>query len=1024
MANQNNEKAILGYAISTNSILQKIESISESTNTSIQKIEHIATITSSTMQGLLTAVSRNTKVLTEIKETLQKQTEHRSKLSSNIDMKKLAGVAGAIAVVGFGIFSLSMAFNAAEGVSPSAILSGVAIMASLIPMIAVIQAILNHESASVFMKPSVLSNFAKSTIVVGLTTLGMAHLISRMPNVSGSQMLTLLAVSAAMYIQGKIFIELIKAWQFSGFIDKYLNKSNTDEIMGAMRSMAINMVIIAGAMILMPKVSIEHAAAFVVATAAMIPLAASLVVVRFAIPALKNMDRKSIMKFGAVTSVMALAMIPIGFAAKALGSLNITAKEIKTIVMLTAVMAPIAAIVSLFSAMINWRKESISAKAAKGPKESLLNRDNSKKRRAELRPRQIKQFTLIAGLSLVGLAVLGVMIGAAAPTIAKGIRATASIDYIGLLKFISLVGFATILMGASIALFVRMMKGKENSTSSSSFIGRRGAGSRSSSSSKPGKITTNDMIMATIAIPIIILGIALAALAFRFMPEVPKISNPLGFLQFVALSGIALTVFVIPISIIAKATRGLSLKQLGMMALVIPVLSFTILATAWMFQLLPGEFKSPGLEWSAKSALSVLIFGVAVLAVSYMYKNMDLKDVMKGLGAVVLIAFGVIAVAFLFQAFSGISVSTLPGIEYFVILAGSIGAFTGIMLAVGKIAQTLGPQGLGYAAIGIILIAVIILVVSYILAAISPVTGALEKVAASFTKIIFMPVNAMVDIFKRFKDEIGIDQMQPLATGILWLAGAWLALVGALAGQAAGGLFGSISGAAESFIDGIASLWGGGKERETPLTILEKLSEIGPKLVKLADPMLNISKSFYKISMSAFGAVRAFSAVTKFGETESVNNMGKASIHLSSIAKSYSSISKSSKVMNVEAINATSDMFKALTDLAKSNGKDAISMLADNLMKAVQELSTVVLNLETSVNEQSGSNKTFSEAIGGAVSTLTDKVLSVKDSAESSGDPEAIGTMKEVVTAIQDLEELLSSGIYVAPIPDTIWPSN
>lgn len=1024
MANQNNEKAILGYAISTNSILQKIESISESTNSSIQKIEHIATITSSTMQGLLTAVSRNTKVLTEIKETLQKQTEHRSKLSSNIDMKKLTGVAGAIAVVGFGVFSLAMAFRAAEGVSPSAILKGVAIMASLVPMIAVIQTILNHESASVFMRPSVLANFAKSTIMIGITTLGMSHLIARMPNVSGSQMLTLLAVSAAMYMQGKIFIELIKAWQFSGFIDKYLNKSNTDEIMQAMRSMAINMVLIAGAMILMPRVSIEQAASFVVATAAMIPIAASLVAVRFAIPALKNMDKKSIKKFGAVVSVMALAMIPIGLAAKALGSLNITAKEVKNITMLTAVMAPIAAIVALLSAMVNWRKESIVAKSGKGPGPSLLKRDNSRKRRAELRPKLIKQFTIIAGLSLAGLAVLGLMIGAAAPAIGRGISAMASLDYVGLFKFISLVGFATLLMGASIGLFVRMMKGKENSASSSSFISRRGAGSRSSSSSKPGKITKNDMIMATIAIPIIILGIALAALAFRFMPEVPKISNPLGFLQFVALAGIALTVFAIPISIIAKATRRLSLKQLGMMALVVPVLSFTILATAWMFQLLPSEYKAPELEWSAKSALAVLIFGVVVLAVTHMYKSTDIGEVMKGLGAVVLIAFGVIAVAFLFQAFSSINIAALPSVEYFVILAGSIGAFTGIMLAVGKVAEKLGIQGLGYAAIGIILIAVIILVVSYILAAISPVTSALENVAASFTKIIFMPVNAMVDIFKRFKDEIGIDQMAPLAQGILWLAGAWLALVGALAGQAAGGLFGAVAGAAESFIDGIASLWGGGKKRDTPLSILTKLSDIAPQLITLADPMLKISKSFYNIGNSAVNAIRAFGALTKFGETKAVHNMGKASSYVSSMAKSYKSISDSSRSINVKAIHATSDMFRALTELAKSDGTDAISMLADKLMTAVQELSTVVLNLETTVNEQSGSNKTFSEAIGGAISTLTDKVLGVKDKAETSGDPEAIGNMKEVVTAIQDLEELLSSGIYVAPIPDTLWPSN
>ena len=75
---------------------------------------------------------------------------------------------------------------------------------------------------------------------------------------------------------------------------------------------------------------------------------------------------------------------------------------------------------------------------------------------------------------------------------------------------------------------------------------------------------------------------------------------------------------------------------------------------------------------------------------------------------------------------------------------------------------------------------------------------------------------------KRFKDEIGIENMGPLAAGIGKIALAWIGLPMALAGSAASGLFSKLAGVGGAIFDGITSFLGGDVEM-TPSQLLKYL---------------------------------------------------------------------------------------------------------------------------------------------------------------------------------------------------------
>lgn len=673
MANQNTDKILIGHAINTNSLLSKIEYIAAETKESMTRIEEISKTSLSVTSGLAASIAENTAVLKDIKDVLmQKTVDQGAKLKTGITIEKMLGLGGLIAVVGFGVFTLSQAFQATRGVSVKDIAMGTLIMAGLVPMMKAIEPLLNGEAGDgLFRQAQKLVMFTTGILAMVGMVIATSYALAGMAVPEGSKLLTFIAISAALYIQGQIFIQLINAWQFSGLMNKFLNKNNTSEIMQAMVVMSLNTIIIAYAVSKMPDVSPKTAASFVIASAAMIPLAGALFVVRFALPMLNKIGPRQIALLGATMAAMALALIPVGLAARALAAINVTDADVAKVEGLIKILVPIAGVVALMSSLTLLAKEVVVSRRG-SETESLLKRDNSRKRNQKMDLKGIGIFALkaVAYLAIGGL--MAVALAKAAPYLQKGITAMNSLDYTGLIKFIAIAGLAILAFGVTIGMVVKMVKGKQTETPG--LLNLMGT-----AKSKPGKLTTADIVMSALVIPMIAIGIVSTALAFKALESVgiPNITG--NTLAFVFTAGLAVLIFGTALGLVVQLMKGKSRSSAGLFtgrsrpgkmnikdtlqsSLIIPIIAAGIVATALAFSFLPGTYKTPPVEWSLKAGLNILAFGITYALVTKALKSrrVGFKDIAKGGAAMLAIAASVTGIAYIFGALGNTWIAPPP----------------------------------------------------------------------------------------------------------------------------------------------------------------------------------------------------------------------------------------------------------------------------------------------------------------------------------------------------------------------------
>ena len=523
-----------------------------------------------------------------------------------------------------------------------------------------------------------------------------------------------------------------------------------------------------------------------------------------------------------------------------------------------------------------------------------------------------------------------------------------------------------------------------------------------------------DIIFGAVAIPVMAIGIVLTALIFMALPEGDNLMAPDP--MWVLKAGFAMLIFAIPFYIVSKAISGMSLKEMLFMAVAIPIIAFGVLATAWIFQGLAGiQFVAPEPMWSLKAALAIVLFGAMIYLSSKTIGKLGIKDMLKALLGVVVASFAVIAVAWLFSMLPSSFVA--PPMEWTIAAALSIGAFGIVIAGVGLAVQALTPATLLLGALGIIVIAITIVAVGWILSLLEPAMPALKNVANGFVDIVMAPINGIITAFARFKNEIGIENLIPLAVGVAALGGAWLIFSAAVAGGSVAGLLGSAAGAVGAIFDGIASLFGG--DTPSPLDILKELAVLGPQIQTLAAPLTAVGVGFAMINKSANGVSKAFESVTKFVGDTDVDDLTANAKSLSSIANSYIKISNASKTLNVKAIESTTNMFKALTDLAKNKGESAMGILADKLMVAVKELTAAAGNLESSVSKQGDATSAAGDAISGAVTAVKETVTNVKkDVSKMTADAKGVMDIQPLIDAIQSLEDRFDTFITVKIKPE------
>lgn len=518
---------------------------------------------------------------------------------------------------------------------------------------------------------------------------------------------------------------------------------------------------------------------------------------------------------------------------------------------------------------------------------------------------------------------------------------------------------------------------------------------------KKSKLGLNKKSLAKISLIPLILGAMTAGLVVSAwilkglpsdMPDVPV----------KALVAISLTIlaFSFSFALIAKAVRSLSFKKMAAVGAAIPVIALAMVIAGHIFNYLPDTFREVPQDWAWNTAASILYFAVPFVLIALVSKKIGIKAMGKAVLAMVLISAAIFLTSWIFSILP--ETFKTPPMEWSVGAAVAITAFSIPLMILGSFAATgAGAAAIALGALGIVLVAVALFIVAWIFNYLPDLKG----ISKNFTDAIMYPINEMITTLVRFKNEIGIDNMLPLAGGLFAVAAGWIALNLAFAGAAATGVAKSTFGFVGGLIDKGTELVTG-KTVKGPLAILQALAAIAPELLILAKPLDAIGVAYGKIAYHSKSVNNSFSTLSAFGPLIATESAAK---NLTKIAKGYKSIASSSKLLNIDAIEASTKMFNAIAAISKNSGEDAITAISKELMAAVKELSTTVKNLEDVTEAGSAS---MADAFSAGLKNLKDKVMGSSDDSNSTLKSEGMN-FADVVLAIESLQERFDSPIKV-----------
>lgn len=477
-------------------------------------------------------------------------------------------------------------------------------------------------------------------------------------------------------------------------------------------------------------------------------------------------------------------------------------------------------------------------------------------------------------------------------------------------------------------------------------------------------------------------------------------------------------------SLIAKSLRRANFKQLLFAMLAMPMIAIGLVASAWVFTFLPDEFKAPPVDWTLKSGLALAVFGIAFVALAYTVGKLPIKDILFGVIGVAAVAIAILATAWIFSILPdsflapdlGWSISAMVSIILFAIPVGIIGA---IIMATGGT----GLAAIALGVVGIIIIAAGILAVAWIFSYIP--ADKLAAVSKGLTEALMAPLNGIVDVLVRLKNEIGVDQLIPLAVGIIAISVSLMALAGATAGVAAGGLLSSIANVGKAFFDGIAGFFGGEKAKG-PMDILNDLVKMAPKITTLADGMDKLASALGRtVGYLTLGNISRINEgirsvvltdvemmmANKFTVKEYFNAYPK---FLNDVAAGYRAITAAQSGMDVKVLEKTTEMIKALAYLNEIGGDNAMAKLGESLVNAVQELAEMLKSFGGKIEENTESGKKSTGVLG----KLSDKLSNAvgvgggSSSASGGGSTTVNFDSDEIVDAIKELQRVLVSKRY------------
>lgn len=518
--------------------------------------------------------------------------------------------------------------------------------------------------------------------------------------------------------------------------------------------------------------------------------------------------------------------------------------------------------------------------------------------------------------------------------------------------------------------------------------------------------TLKELIFGSLALVAMSMGIVGLAYIFQALPDESAYKSPP--LMWAAIAALSVLAFAFSFYLVMKAVRGASMKELIFGSLAIPLIAVSIMGVSWIFTVLADEFKAPDPMWVLKAGLALFIFAIpfALITIVFSKFNIGIKEMFMGIVGVAATAVAILAVSWIFSALPGVF-NTVP-IDWALETAGSIGIFAGVIGVIGTVIALSGGTGilaLVAGVVGIILIAGAIWAVSWILSNVpTDFVAGMKNLANG----IMAPFNAMIDVLARIKNEIGIDELPALAGGLVLLAGAWLTLTGALVGQSIGGVLASIGNLGTTLIDGISSFFGGEKTK-TPFDLLDMLLDKSNAIIKIAKPIETVGKSFGQIASNTPLVVKGLAWFAKLGDEDIAANLQKSATASNQIATAYGKFAKAANGLNIRNVQASTAMFKAIADLSKPDALSGMKKLTDDLLKAVQELSKTVVNLEEAVQKQEETNKESQKSFGDVLSGTIDKATELIKGADTKVDKNTPKTKEELAAENQSNAKLIEA---------------
>lgn len=475
-------------------------------------------------------------------------------------------------------------------------------------------------------------------------------------------------------------------------------------------------------------------------------------------------------------------------------------------------------------------------------------------------------------------------------------------------------------------------------------------------------------------------------------------------------TGLALAVFGVGFAMIVKSMKGVSAKQLLFGVLGTAAVGLAILGANYLFQYLVDEWNAPPLDWTLKAGVAIAAFGVGFYLIAKTVGKLGVKDMLFGLIGMVVIAVGILAVSWIFSILPDKFLT--PPMDFTLSAVVALIGFGVVVGIIGAIIMATGGTGLAAIALGVvgmIIIAAGILAVAWILSYIP--AGKLAQVAAGLTDALLAPVNGIVDVLARLKNEIGVENLIPLAGGILAISGSLIALAAATAGVAAAGLGSALANAGTAFVN-----WLSGEEKQGPMEILEKLVGMAGKIQALATAMTPLGNAFASITrLATLGNIERINSLVKatvLGNAEMIMATGmdtqtyfrKFPRFLNDVADAYANIVESQNGIDGQVIEKTTNLVKALAYLNEVGGDNAMAKLGDALVNAVKELSNMISQFSGSVDAQTEAGKESASALSKATNSL--------NKAKASGTVSADGKTVEidiepVVDAIEELQRIV-----------------